>query len=453
MKREADLTKSQLFLDELWIDEQHKLTRLWHPVDIYPEPVLRAEKPWEGTSVSVSAVMKNGAHWKMYYGARHAVHGRVRCVAESEDGLQWERPSLGLVEFGGSKQNNIIPCRGGTICHDPEDEEAPFKMTYLDPGAIRGAISRDGYHWTELDRPLIARPPAGDVQSLWFNKVDGRYIIIHKVEADRSRRTQWIAESEDFRTFSDSRPIMKADLIDPPDVEYYRMTGFAYADLHLALAERCFNLPDHIEVLLTWSHDRKTWHRPIPREPFIAPTYDWNRGASRVGSSPPYQVGNQLWFHFNGRGRFQSGHHYYVKAGPPRRGVVGLATITVDRFASITAGFMEGQLVTKPMMWPGGDLLLNASTTRHFDSHPLDGGGAMQVEVWDESGRPLEGFAGDTAAAFDRNVPSRGTVEPAVVRWPGDRSLDELAGHRIRLMFLMRDAHLFSFRSSGTRVA
>ena len=452
MNRPPDLTKSQLFLDDLWIDEQHKLTRLWHAADVYPEPVLRAEKPWEGTGVSASTIMKTGDHWKMYYGASHATMGRrVFCVAESGDGMQWERPSLGLVEFDGSKQNNILPYRSGSICHDPEDDEAPFKMTYLGPGGVRGAISRDGYHWTELERPLIAKPPAGDVQSLWFNKVDGRYIIMHKMEADRSRRTQWITESENFSAFPNARPIMKADLIDPPDVEYYRMTGFPYADLYIGMSERYFNVPDRIEVLLTWSHDRTTWHRPVVREPFIAPTCDWNRGASRLGSSPPYQVGNQLWFHFTAKGRIQSGNHFYVKAGPPRTGVVGLATITVDRFASITAGFMEGQLVTRPMTWPGGDLLLNASTTRHHDSHPLDGGGAMQVEVWDESGQPIEGFAGDAAAPFDRNAPTRGTVEPATVRWPGERNLRELAGRRIRLNFLMRDAHLYSFRSSGAR--
>ena len=44
MNRTPELTRSQLFLDDLWIDEQHKVTRLWHPADIYPEPVLRAEK-------------------------------------------------------------------------------------------------------------------------------------------------------------------------------------------------------------------------------------------------------------------------------------------------------------------------------------------------------------------------------------------------------------------------
>ena len=452
MNKPTDLTKSQLFLDDLWIDEQHKLTRLWHPADIYPEPVLVAEKPWEGTFVRVATVMKTGDHWKMYYGARHAMHGRgVFCVAESEDGMQWERPTLGLVEFRGSKQNNIIPRGGGSICHDPEDEESPFKTIYLGPGGIRGAISKDGYHWTELDKPLISKPPASDVQSLWFNKIDGKYIIIHKTVANRSRRTQCIAESEDFHTFPDSRLIMKADLIDPPDVEYYGMMGFAYANLYLGLAQRWLNMPDRSELLLTWSYDRKTWHRPVSREPFIGPTYDWNQGWHVGASSAPYQVGNQLWFHFTSGRRSRGGPHFCVKNGPPMREVVGLATITVDRFASITAGFMEGQLVTKPMTWPGGDLLLNASTTRHFDSYPLDGGGAMKIEVWDESGQPVEGFSGESAAPFDRNVPTRGTVEPAAVRWSGERSLNELAGQRIRLMFLMRDSHLFSFRSSNAR--
>ena len=454
MNRTPDLTKSQLFLDDLWIDEQHKLTRLWHPADIYPDPVLVAEKPWEGTTIQVSTVMKTGDHWKMYYTARHAMRGQtVFCIAESEDGMQWKRPALGLVEFNGSKQNNILPVeyRKGLrpICHDPDDEQAPFKMIHLAPGGIWGAISKDGYHWTKLDKPLIPHPPASDVLSIWFNKVDGKYIITHKTIHGRSGRAVCIAESEDFRTFSDSRLIMKADLIDPPDVEYHGMVGFAYADLHLGLVERWINVPNHFELMLTWSHDRKTWHRPIAREAFIGPTYDWNQGWHVGASSAPYQVGNQLWFHFTSGRRSRGGPHFCVKNGPPMREVVGLATVTVDRFVSITAGFMEGQLVTKPMTWPGGDLLLNASTTRHLDGYPLDGGGAMQVEVWDASGQPIEGFAGESAAPFDRNAPTRGTVEPAVVRWPGERSLDELEGRRIRLNFLMRDAHLYSFRSSG----
>src|SRR5262245_48070852 len=36
------------------------------------------------------------------------------CYARSKDGLKWEKPELGLVEYKGSKKNNII--------------EAPFQM-------------------------------------------------------------------------------------------------------------------------------------------------------------------------------------------------------------------------------------------------------------------------------------------------------------------------------------
>ena len=447
MDRTPQLTRSQLFLDDLWIDEQHKLTRRWHPANIYPDPLTLDDRPWDG---SAETVMRIGDRWRMYYG------GSSFRVAESDDGIHWTRPSLGLVESDGGKRNNLLPaapCKGQrSVCHDPDDDEAPFKMIYLGRGGIRGATSRDGYRWTELDRPLISKPPASDVQYLWFNKTDGRYVIMHKTIAGRSRRAQCITESEDFRSFPESRLILKADLVDPPDVEYYGITGFEYADLYLGMAQRWFNEPDRTEVMLMWSHDRRTWHRPYPREPFIGPAYVWNRGASRTVSSPPWQVGNQLWLHFNGSGRHHEGIHSYVKAGPRTNSYVGLAMITVDRFASLTAGFMEGQLVTRPMTWPGGDLLLNASTTRHRHSYPKDGGGAMKLEVWDESAQPLEGFAGQSAAPFDGNVPARGLIDPAVLRWPGDRSLDELTGRRIRLNFLMRDAHLFSFRSSGTRM-
>lgn len=33
------------------------------------------------------------------------------CYAESADGENWERPELGLVEFAGSKANNIVADR------------------------------------------------------------------------------------------------------------------------------------------------------------------------------------------------------------------------------------------------------------------------------------------------------------------------------------------------------
>ena len=52
----------------------------------------------------------------MYYRGWHFETGKtlefprrqVTCYAESLDGIHWYRPELGLVEFEGSKRNNIL---------------------------------------------------------------------------------------------------------------------------------------------------------------------------------------------------------------------------------------------------------------------------------------------------------------------------------------------------------
>ncbi len=450
MDPRPDLTKSQLFLDDSWIEDQQRLTRLWHKADIFPEPVLRPENPWEGNSVSVNGtVFKVGDRWRMYYKAPGSM-----CVAESEDGLQWERPTVGQFEYQGSTENNIVmrPVTIPSVCYEPEDVDAPFKMITLlgraagKASGIYGAVSKDGFRWTLLPGPILT--PTGDVMYIMFKRANGKYVIFLKTPRAKElygTRCVSISQSDDFRSFPEHELIQRPDLIDPPDIEYHGMVGFPYADLYLGLAERWHNVPNFIEVMLSWSYDLKEWHRPVIREPFIGPAYAWNEGWSTCSSGPPIQVGNQLWFYFAGK----RGSHFHAKQGPPNYSVVGLATITVDRFASITAGFMEGKLVTRPMTWPGGDLLLNASTTRNLDGYPLDGGGAMSIEVWDEDGHPLEGFSGEQRAAFDRNTPTRGTVDPATIHWPDDRSLNELTGRRIKLVFYARDSHLYSFRSSG----
>src|SRR5690606_33789897 len=50
--------------------------------------------------------------FRVYYRGAHYDSGKisheVTCYAESKDGIHWVKPNLGLVEFKGSKENNII---------------------------------------------------------------------------------------------------------------------------------------------------------------------------------------------------------------------------------------------------------------------------------------------------------------------------------------------------------
>jgi hypothetical protein len=207
------------------------------------------------------------------------------------------------------------------------------------------------------------------------------------------------------------------------------------------LLEYWHQRPDRIEIVLAWSDDLRRWRLPPGRRPFIGSKFPWNESWNSPNSAPPVAVGDQLWFYVGAR---SAAHHV---SSPHSYGVVGLASIRQDRFCSLSADALPARVVTRPMVWPGGDLLLNASTSRYHDSHPIMGGGDMRVEVLDTERRPVGGFAGDAAAVFEGNRPTHHGASNPPVRW-GEKGLDALRGRTIRLRFAYRDAHLYSFRAS-----
>jgi hypothetical protein len=85
----------------------------------HPEPVLVADQPWEaGKRVQTwGSVLRNPSTGllEMYYlvfDATPPEPGHLcksfMCLALSRDGIHWEKPTLGVYEFEGSRENNII---------------------------------------------------------------------------------------------------------------------------------------------------------------------------------------------------------------------------------------------------------------------------------------------------------------------------------------------------------
>src|SRR6476620_6371878 len=76
------------------------------------EVVLTTDKPWEGRFSAYFTVFQDGPLFRMYYRGSGPVgdlsNQQFTCYAESQDGIHFERPSLGLHEFNGSKNNNIV---------------------------------------------------------------------------------------------------------------------------------------------------------------------------------------------------------------------------------------------------------------------------------------------------------------------------------------------------------
>jgi hypothetical protein len=74
-----------------------------------------------GHAILYGTVLKQGDTFRMWYLGMHEpeiVKGqapgwwRPMCYAESKDGVTWTKPELGLVDFNGSKKNNICLIEG-----------------------------------------------------------------------------------------------------------------------------------------------------------------------------------------------------------------------------------------------------------------------------------------------------------------------------------------------------
>ena len=83
------------------------------------------------------------------------------CYATSRDGLQWDKRDLGLVEFAGSKANNLVltGSHGAGVfkdLHDP-DPNRRYKMFHA-RDFLR--FSSDGVRWGDRQSQVLARTPA-----------------------------------------------------------------------------------------------------------------------------------------------------------------------------------------------------------------------------------------------------------------------------------------------------
>ena len=107
----------ELLLDDYLIAHMGRGAELLLHRPVPQEVVLETDAPWEGNASGYVTVLQDDDGYRMYYrgwhfshdtGSLEYSHAEVVCVAESSDGVHWSKPDLGLVEFDGSRKNNII---------------------------------------------------------------------------------------------------------------------------------------------------------------------------------------------------------------------------------------------------------------------------------------------------------------------------------------------------------
>lgn len=400
------------------------------------ETVLFFNEPWEGAVSAYVSVFNDGDVYRMYYrGAaerdRKMAH-EVTCYAESGNGVLWNKPVLGLFEFQGSKSNNIVWMGEGVHNFAPFLDERPNvpaeeKYKALAGGPLLAFVSADAIHWRKLsDKPVITKG-AFDSQNLAFwSEAEGKYVCYFRVFVDGVRAVARCT-SEDFVKWTEPQTIA----IDGPVEHLYTNATTPYfraPHIYMSFPMRFVPGMKVVEIarepgisdgVFMTSRDGVNFTRTF-HEAFVRPGRDPRNWTDRNNMAAWGVVPTG-----DGEISMYYSEHYRHPTANLRRRVMRL-----DGFASIHAA-REGEVVTRPVVFAGEELVINYSTSA---------GGRVAFELIGENGRVIEGFA------MADCEPVIGDEIERVVKWKGGSDLAAIAGKPIRLRIQMKDADLYSIR-------
>jgi hypothetical protein len=379
------------------------------------------------------------------------------CYAESDDGVHWRKPELGLHEFRGSKKNNIVLTCPGThfdstsVMHTPHDRERqwkmisfiglwPYKRDLIDEqwGHTRFGIKRHGhYAWSSIDgirwEPMNGGQPvlrANDRSMFWWDSDKEIYVAAAKTSRDGKRAQRYAWSRDAIRWTITPDWIHVADERDHPGDEAEAAYGFNYGGQYVGFCEMRRvrkGKPVKINWELMVSRDGRHWNRPL-RELFFAdgPKNSWRYQVFKIFANPPIERDGTLWIYYGGK----TGTVPVEKGYEPFQALC-LARLRRDGFVSLDAGSAGGHLTTKPITATGDRLLLNLA---------VRDGGHARVEVLGDNNEPIAGFGLKDCAALKDDAIDQ------VVSWKSGADLSTLAGKAMRLRIELKNADLYSFR-------
>lgn len=424
-------TERQLLVDDVVIDRLEGLARAYHAVNKDARnPLLKPERPWETQARSLLPMSilrdRDSGKLRVWYAAWGKQVGKptYMCVADSEDGRHWDRPSLGLVEFGGSKDNNILrEGRMFRVLYDPRDPDASrrYKAIIRDDGFLAG-FSADGLRW-KTGAPVLRK--AFDATSVHWDPVGQKWIASCKVWRDE-KRVRGYAESKDFVHWSDIEFMLAADERDRPGDQLYSMSITRYESLYLGLLKVYDTAADRCSVQLAFSRDARHWQRPS-RMALLANSPgkgDWDYG-NIDPAGDPIRMGDELWFFYSGRSTL----HNQV----PNDGAMGVATLRLDGFVSVGGPGQVGTLTTRPLVLRGKSLFVNANAKR----------GCLRVEVLAAESGSGPGAIASFSRGNCRALTGDGVRQE--LRWNASSDLGTFRQKPVRLRFYLDNCELYSF--------
>ena len=453
--------RKQLLVDDHVIAESSHLTRELGRVSKLNggQPILVRDQPWERSCTFYGTALHDGEKFQMWY--RASLEPFALGYAESTDGRHWVKPKLGLVEFGGTKQNNIIDVELGLAyafsCFiDPHETDPAhkYKCCWGHPRKIRACLgySPDGIHWTPYNNgePVTGRAADTHSQLLWDEDAQ-LYRLFTRTDYHRHLRANMEVRGSRDMTNPDIKrnptgwKLGQHWYFNREPQEYrrrqvYSMTDWIYQGVHFGLITG-FDFPqDHSEgprdLQLRHERDVVNFYIATSRD-----AQDWNfqwvyGGQPLVPRGPGGSFDKDMVIPPSNIITFQDRHWIYYSGSNERHGVartdeaIGAATLRLDGFVCLAANDEQGSLVTRPFRLQGPRLQINVAAPD----------GALRVELLDRSGQPIPGFSGDDAPAFKADGLR---FQPT---WKRHRDLSTIAGQIVRLRISLKRAKLYAFQ-------
>lgn len=457
----------QLFVDDFLIEETTLTQRAHRATYHSASPILRPETPWEQRDdasertkvpTNPAAMMfSDGAFYdhrervfKLWY---MAGYGTATCLALSNDGVHYERPSFDVV-----RGTNIVSTSfrdSSTVWLDERaiDPRERYKMSFWYDRAVVLSTSPDGIHWQEIGRT----PPVDDRSTFFYNPFRHVWVFSlrdNQFKGSMSGRYRRYWETPHFTSAASTpawagRPPVawvKADSVDKPwpgyadHAELYTLDCVGYESVMLGMFSIWRGEPQYREKInevgVGFSRDGFHWSRP-DRSAFLPigeKEGSWNWANIQSAGGGCLIDGDRLLFYCSGRqGRPGS--------NAPGECTTGLATLRRDGFVSMdwvpeetrvmrVTGAMpqEGTLTTRPLRFSGAHLFVNAELL----------GGEMRVEVLDRAGRVVKGLSREVCA------PVTGNGTRLKVSWSGG-DLRGVGEQPVRFRFSMTRGRLYAF--------
>eukprot|EP01050_Picozoa_sp_SAG11_P016920 SAG11_NODE_2369_length_3447_cov_1.747611_1_plen_1057_part_00 len=413
------------------------------PVSTLPQPLIRQDRPWEAAWLNtypttaweptaqkvmlwynmlsqcpdgmykIAGMCPHPGYPAEWRAASNHEQRTVTCLAESTDGLtNWLKPSLGVVAWNGSSENNIVIDAGNAdgnrgIFHDVHDSNASrrFKLfgslntsgdaTFCSWSArtVSTATSADGIHFYDIRNVSGQMQVTADTaNSIVYDDALGKYLAFTRRHCDPKSGPPWcIGDYDAYGIRREVRSVsLAADFDDTgwtfgeevahglTNDELYSLVPWRSprwrAGLYFAVASYYQSQSPEGRVtceLVMSANFGRNWTRVSPHQQFIqlGKAGSWNSHtcfsanglimpktrSDGDGEDDTYNTGDEVRFYFAGGDGPHSGQPHGPHSVTGRNNFIGLATATVHALAGLTAADSGKEMViaTTPIALDG----------------------------------------------------------------------------------------------------